>query len=215
MTYVQRLARFPLPEFSGRTVVFAVVFALHVILVSAVVDGLRRTRAPAFDLPTPATLLPDPELADPRQRQVQAIEPVVDWPVVAPIAPIIEFEEREEATPLDARPYDEGSGSSHEPVAPVRSLPRQDPGHPLGRPAYPPTSIRLNEAGVVLLNVCVDAVGRTTGVTVLSGSGYRRLDEAAIVHMRRSAVRLLPGLEDGVPTPMCTGLRFRFGFDGD
>lgn len=48
------------------------------------------------------------------------------------------------------------------------------------RPAYPPMSRRLGEEGKVLLRVYVAADGSVSQVTVQNGSGYERLDEAAM-----------------------------------
>ena len=80
---------------------------------------------------------------------------------------------------------------------------------------YPALSVRLGESGVVQLHVCADAAGRITDAAVLSSSGFRRLDRAAVSHMTRSGTRLLPGMENGVPVPMCTEMRMRFGFEAD
>lgn len=47
-------------------------------------------------------------------------------------------------------------------------------------PAYPPMSRRLREEGEVLLDVRVTADGRAEQVRIRRGSGYARLDEAAL-----------------------------------
>jgi TonB family protein len=116
---------------------------------------------------------------------------------------------------LESRFSNEGNSVPVETLPEFRSQPRQDPDHPIGRPAYPPQSIRLDEAGVVVVKICVDPTGRVTDVGLATSSGYRRLDRAAINHLRRSSMRLLPGTENGIPVPMCTDLRVRFGFDTD
>lgn len=48
------------------------------------------------------------------------------------------------------------------------------------QPAYPPASRRLGEQGKVLLRVHVGADGRAGHVEIRHGSGYARLDRAAI-----------------------------------
>lgn len=52
-------------------------------------------------------------------------------------------------------------------------------------PAYPPTSRRLGETGLVLLRVRVSATGRAESVTVQNSSGHDRLDRAALDAVRR------------------------------
>lgn len=48
------------------------------------------------------------------------------------------------------------------------------------QPAYPPASRRLGEQGTVLLRVHVGADGRAGHVEIRHGSGYARLDRAAL-----------------------------------
>lgn len=47
-------------------------------------------------------------------------------------------------------------------------------------PAYPETSRRMGEQGVVLLSVVVDERGRVADVVVKQSSGFSRLDQAAL-----------------------------------
>ena len=70
---------------------------------------------------------------------------------------------------------------------------------PLTQPrfVYPPESERRGEQGTVVLLLEVDAQGRVAEVTVLSSSGYRALDRAAIEAARRWRFR--PALRGGLP----------------
>lgn len=61
-----------------------------------------------------------------------------------------------------------------------------DPAHPLKQPAYPPQSRRLGEEGRVELLVYVLADGRVGEARIANGSGYNRLDEAALREATRS-----------------------------
>lgn len=221
MTYVQRFPQrfpqLPVPELSGRSLALLIVVSLHVLLVGLVVRELRHVPMPDSSVPPPIVLLP--ELSPPRVETVRplaaapAIEPVVIVPVVPEL--VIDRDEVAPVDPIDTRPLDPGAGIVADTAPDPRVLPRQDPANPLGRPDYPPMSVRLGESGVVVLDVCTDASGRTTDVRVRSSSGFGRLDRAAVNHLRRPSVRLLPGRENGVPVPMCAALRIRFGFDPD
>lgn len=53
------------------------------------------------------------------------------------------------------------------------------------KPAYPPASRRGGEQGQVLLRVAVAADGSAQAVQVIAGSGFSRLDQAALEAVRR------------------------------
>ena len=55
--------------------------------------------------------------------------------------------------------------------------------------SYPPESRAAGEHGVVILRLVVDANGRPTSVTVRTGSGFPRLDRAAVEAGWRCRVR--------------------------
>lgn len=75
---------------------------------------------------------------------------------------------------------------------------------------YPPTSIRLNEEGVAVLRVCVDAAGALQGVpVVIAGTAHPRLDAAAQAWASQ-ALRFTPATRDGAPVAACKGFRVRF-----
>jgi protein TonB len=75
---------------------------------------------------------------------------------------------------------------------------------------YPSASIRLEEEGVAIVRVCVDASGQPAGrPTVDASSGFARLDAAA-VQWAREALRFTPATRDGVAVPGCKGFRVRF-----
>lgn len=64
-------------------------------------------------------------------------------------------------------------------------------------PRYPSRALRRGEAGEVLLRVQVDARGVPSSVEIVSGSGSRDLDRAAISAARRWRFR--PAMRDGQP----------------
>jgi protein TonB len=218
MTYVQRLPQIQLPvvELSGRTVALLLVASLHIIIIALIVERLRTTRYPQPMPPAAVVLLPESARTVPPTDPLENAAPSVPFVNIVPRAPVIDIERP--TLPPDERPPATSWPEAARPgpvatEADVRIQPRQDPDHPIGRPTYPPQSIRLDESGVVVLNICIDATGRLTDVGLRSSSGYQRLDRAAISHLRKPSMRLLPGTENGMPVPMCTDLRVRFGFD--
>ena len=64
-------------------------------------------------------------------------------------------------------------------------------------PSYPVASYRMGHQGSVLLRITIGADGRVLGVELLEGSGYARLDQAALAAVR--SWRFSPGTEDGAP----------------
>ncbi|MEO8223424.1 MAG: TonB family protein [Gammaproteobacteria bacterium] len=218
MTYVQRLPHLHLPDvsISGRSLTLLLVIGLHVILVGLIVQQLRITTfTPPPELP-PVTLLPETMTPAKPVIAPNTAEPVPVHLDVVPLIPDLEIERAPngQVRAVDPQPSDWASdGSSTLPPSPVRIEPRQDPAYPIGRPAYPPLSIRLEEAGVVVVNLCVDSSGRPADVHVRTTSGYPRLDQAAVAHLRKRSIRLMPGTENGMPVAMCTDMRVRFGFD--
>jgi protein TonB len=74
---------------------------------------------------------------------------------------------------------------------------------------YPPTSIRMNEAGTAIIKLCAAADGSVAGTpSVEKSSGSSRLDEAAVkwgVH-----VRMKPETSDGKPIGGCVPLKVTF-----
>jgi TonB family protein len=83
------------------------------------------------------------------------------------------------------------------PNAPAMSAPHRPPIEPdppaaryttAPRPIYPALSKRLGEQGIVTLKVRADARGAVSDAVVLQGSGYTRLDNAAIDAVREAQV---------------------------
>jgi protein TonB len=62
--------------------------------------------------------------------------------------------------------------------------------------AYPPASRRMNETGVVVVRVLIDADGTPIDVWVQKSSGHVRLDEAALAAVRKAL--FVPYRENGV-----------------
>ena len=102
-------------------------------------------------------------VADPKPAS-QAPTGVVAPQPVAPAAPAVT-----EAAPSKPAP------------APARiSNDVRDNFQDLPAPPYPPTSVRMNEQGSVLLSIKVEANGMASSADVVRSSGFPRLDDAAV-----------------------------------
>ncbi|MDR1934436.1 MAG: energy transducer TonB [Candidatus Accumulibacter sp.] len=75
-------------------------------------------------------------------------------------------------------------------------------------PAYPPASVRRQEEGTVILKVRVTADGRADELSVDQGSGFARLDQAAVDAVRHW--RFVPARrgEENVPGWVRVPVRF-------
>jgi protein TonB len=79
-------------------------------------------------------------------------------------------------------------------------------------PEYPPSELRAGHEGTVYLDLMVQVDGRIGEVRVKTSTGFPRLDEAAISHVKRT-YRLTPAMEDGKPVPGWVTLPVVFRID--
>ncbi|MGC2047182.1 MAG: energy transducer TonB [Gallionella sp.] len=79
-------------------------------------------------------------------------------------------------------------------------------------PSYPLQSMRLNEQGRVMLRVEMGEDGRVHSAEVKSSSGFRRLDEAAVVAVK--SWRCNPAVRNGVAVPAVALQPFVFILEG-
>jgi protein TonB len=79
-------------------------------------------------------------------------------------------------------------------------------------PAYPKLSLRLGEQGRTLLLVEMDERGRVANVSVKTGSGFPRLDEAAVNAVR--GWRCTPAVRNGIPVRSVALQPFNFALAG-
>ncbi len=118
-------------------------------------------RSPGVARPQPQQLAAAPPLLPPAEYVAALSSP---WPV-----PVIE------APPIVAP----------KPVGPVMADSELSASCPeRTAPAYPLLSRRMGEAGIVVLRVELDEEGLVTSAHVGTGSGYARLDEAALAAVR-------------------------------
>jgi protein TonB len=79
---------------------------------------------------------------------------------------------------------------------------------------YPPSSVRNEEQGSSVIEICVDAKGKLLrDAAVRTSSGFPKLDEAAVKMAR--AGRYTPGTMNGQPVPeSCVPLKVTFKLKG-
>jgi len=79
-------------------------------------------------------------------------------------------------------------------------------------PNYPAISRRLDEAGTVVLHVELDETGLVAAARVQAGSGYPRLDAAALSAVK--TWRCTPAMRDGQPVRAVALQPFKFVLQG-
>ena len=144
---------------------------------------------------------PQPEL--PKLRPVEPPKPqqlIVDTPVVMP----------DEQVVYVPPPVVEAPALPPQPVVLASELsvscPERSP------PEYPRQSMRLNEQGRVVLRVELGEDGRVVNATVKSGSGYQRLDEAALSTVK--TWRCKPSVRNGMAVHAMALQPFNFTLEG-
>lgn len=140
------------------------------------VEEIKPVETPEVDV-APAA----PELVAPDIDFVVETPPVI----VAPVAEAVPVPDPVPAAPAPA-------------VGNDRIAPKLRAGD---KPAYPSASLRANEQGTTGLDVCVNAQGRVTSVSVVKSSGFARLDDAAAKWLRGE--RFTPGTVGGVAQSVC------------
>ena len=179
---------------------FVFVVLLHILLFWALQSGLAKTLVNRVMGPMETRVIeeikPDEEEPPPPPPKFQAPPPVfVDMPDVA----ITEAPTTTTITATNAPP----KAAPPPPAADVVIPPKQNPRSPISQPEYPTMSRRLGEEGATILLLTLDADGRVTAASVDTGSGFERLDEAAVKEaMRPRLWKFIPGTIHGKPAPM-------------
>jgi periplasmic protein TonB len=207
---------------SGRSMTFMAVVGLHALVIAALIA--MRTVPALMDRsqgPTIVVLDPLPKPLPPEaQPSLPDALPAVAIPVVpVPVPVLIPIDT------ADAIPSPVGVAAQQEssvqigpvvPVAPVAAVPLRtstELQYKVTRSTdeyYPGASVALEEQGVAIVQVCVDAAGRIQGApTLQESSGYKRLDKAA-VRWASESLRFTPATRDGVAVAACKGFRVKF-----
>jgi protein TonB len=148
---------------------------------------------------------PPPPVEIPEPPKIEVVEETPAPPEAPPlVAPDLDFVP-EEIPVITAAVADPVPAPDPVPVAPAPSTAVQTATNPKliasDKPAYPSASRRAGEQGTTHLQVCVNAGGRVTSVSVATSSGYQRLDEAAAKWIRGE--RFTPAKVNGASKDVC------------
>lgn len=200
---------------TGRQMVLVLVIALHALVIGAlmtmriVTDGLPMVTVfkpvtpvePAATLPPPPSLSVEPRIVAPPLHLPRVAPPNIDLPhaittpAEVPTVPVAETRQG---------PVGETS------VEPVAATPLQFRATRSPDDYYPATSLRLQEQGEVIVQVCVSPAGSLEGSpAVQRSSGSRRLDAAA-VKWASEALAFTPATQNGAAISACKGFRVNF-----
>lgn len=162
----------------------AAVIGIHLLMAYVLTISMGVVEAPEFIEPFQAVFIPPDEPVTP-EPEIPIVKPEIA-DVVQPVdepMPQIEFDEpvvppadvpmQDSGTAIDATVAN-ASASSQE----LRTSRRVEP-------SYPPSSRRMGEEGTVRLRILVDARGMPQDVQLEKGSGFARLDAAAIEAVKR------------------------------
>ena len=205
-----RLHQDDFPFFTGRTITFVLIVALH----GAVLYGLAMGLGQKF-----TKLVAVPFVTRVIDRPPSQVLPPVPRPKLSTTR--IELPPQTFLPPIEADPQQIIAATPHEP--PRESRPPSTPlaidrvqggpgpGFPSTADFYPAASIRLGERGIATVRACVDGKGRLLSEpTLLQSTGSARLDASAIKLAKAGTGRYRATTENGVPVSACYPFRIRF-----
>lgn len=180
--------------------VLAGVLALHAVILGLILAAPRTSPTPvlpspihvrlieaAAESPAPVPAPTSPVVAPPRPPQPARVPspPVAAAPPTAPQPAAEPVPDLRPAEPV-AAPAAPAAPAPPQPAPPPVMQPRFDAAYlDNPRPPYPGVSRRLGEEGEVRLRVRVDPAGLAQQVEIQQGSGYSRLDQAALETVRQ------------------------------
>lgn len=164
------------------------------------VEIVSRFITPPQPVATPPAPAPAPAPQPPRAQPRPTPPPPRPVPRPAPaLAPAPQPAAIADPTPAPAAPTGVTTPAPAPP--PKTELPSSDAAYLQNpTPAYPAMSRRLGEQGKVVVRVLIGADGQPQRAEVKRGSGYPRLDQAALDYVMRC--RYVPGKVGGVPQTM-------------
>jgi periplasmic protein TonB len=185
---------------SPRSWFLAFIIILHIGFFWALSNGLSlsdlRLPPPPFkmiDVESPTEPIPAP------REPVVDVEPISRSyvpPVPAPNPEYAPLEAISGTTEPQIPPPPSRTRPAPEPVVVEPAIPHTG----LSEPLYPPSAIRAEHEGTVLLSLEVLENGRVGEIRLLQSSGYAKLDESAVREARKW--RFVPGTRDGRPVTL-------------
>lgn len=197
-----------------RLAVFVGIVLVHVLLAWGLISGLAQNMAAKVFEPL-VTDLVEEEIKE--EKPPPPPPPEMERPPVEVPPPEVAIDMPVEATETTAlsNVTDKPAPPPPPPAAPVaKPTPPKTRSFPSAEEYYPPSSVRNEEQGSSVIEICVDAKGKLLReATVRTSSGYPKLDEAAVKMAR--AGRYTPGTLDGQPLPeSCVPLKVTFKLKG-
>ncbi|TAL25838.1 MAG: energy transducer TonB [Aquabacterium sp.] len=169
---------------------------VHEPTISAMtVQWISPVQAPVPPPPEPVKLRPI-ERPKPRKETIVAAKPPV--PVDKPVFQAPEPPKEEPKVAADPSPVVPKAAPPAEPAPEPtpKSVSLSDLECDMPQPVYPNASRRRHEVGKTVLSMTIDAKGLPQNVRVKEGSGFARLDEAAVAVAQQ--YRCKPRMEGGV-----------------
>ena len=208
MSYVQ-------PHDSGRRFTgFTFVLILHVLLVYGLINGLARKIVEVVSQPLETKIIE--ELKPPDDKPPPPPPPKLNTPP----PPFIPPPEVQVQMPVSASQFAitavtrDKPPPAPPPVAAPRKITRQAAivsSTACEKPAYPPASLRSQEAGVVTLAFLIEVDGKVLESKIEKSSGYRRLDDAASKAL--GLCKFQPALIDGKPEKSWARIEYEWRID--
>lgn len=159
------------------------VIGIHVLLIYAIAASMGVVPIPSVIKPSEVVLIPEepiePDPIKPIEPELKIPTPTEAVKIELPVVPPVEVD----VAPAETSPPIQVA----EAVAPPAPTSQMQDLKATQRvePTYPAQSRRANEEGAVRLRVLVDAKGRPSDIQLAQGSGFSRLDNAAIEAVRR------------------------------
>jgi periplasmic protein TonB len=178
------------------------VIGVHIVLIYAVAASLGIVELPSLAKPMEAVIIDTP----PQQQSepVQVIKPQLEQPTVD--TPPLEDTIPEIEVPTD-EPAPAAITADTSPSPPVPETANMKVNRRVD-PVYPPASRRAGEEGTGVYRVLVDSSGRAQEVSVLTSSGFPRLDQAAMAAIRKWAFS--PAMQAGQAVQSWTRVQVKF-----
>jgi protein TonB len=202
-------ARHDTAFFSQRAIFFVAIVILHIALIYLFESGLASRIIHHAEPPLETTIAQDVKQRElpPPPPPPKMEKPPVEVPPPDVVINVPVETQTTAITNVTAKHVEAPPAPVHQAVIVPPAL---DIKHsPSPQDYYPPTSIRMNEAGTAIIKLCAAADGSVAGTPTLEkSSGSSRLDEAAIkwgVH-----VRMRPETSDGKPIGGCVPLKVTF-----
>jgi TonB family protein len=200
-----------LRAFSRRSATLALVVALHIALFYGLIIGLNLNIRKLLPSPLQNLTLPQPhpDVSVPPIPPPALTHSKLD-PVIPEFPPTSGFDESRrlvQEPPSDPPPLHTETGPH------VVSRVQGGPGTGFPNPDdfYPSAAKRLEEQGMAIVSVCVDAKGRlTSDPTTVQSSGSARLDAGALQLAKAGSGHYRASTEDGRPVNACYPFRVRF-----